>query len=669
MAFHGPVSFRYKGDKTVALRYVRDARRLLDDFRRELGAATSGRKVTKAGSATITLTIAMGITIVVIDVGGGKKLARWFEDFVGFSGAQAIENGEVVYYPVIMQPNQDPDNPGWRTFFRSANAPGYAAAPNPKGSYLTVFPRSELSGLKGAMSLHGTNRVHVNERGEAINYTVSGGIGYFIMPYRTPWSTCSFVVFHQGHVALNTVQYNLENGVSDTNVHILGAGMHDGWLYTVQSMLYFSLAGNIYDNPPSAPDTTDGKRRTTWTSPMWYDGSTVIVVRRYRMIAKMDERSGAWHYEAADGSMEQLYSGTIQRGFNYYTFNTDCSQCVSYQLPQQAVARFDGGELQTTPSTSSFRLGFNIDTEEGTASLFSNVAGTDIAEDNGKKLHFSRSGRTWTFATDEWQLTALDYGEWGYTSAVPLFLDLKNGWGVFAVSTTTWTRFSETTQASTEVTLRMYKPDGSSEDIHSLGPTSGELETFAALSMINAFDAAYVESNACSMAAFYMNVIGVVSDEWEPDPDDPENEPPLFDRFYAITSSPLHLLQWSPGEHGTSFGGVYITSAGDQYQEGWGTWDIMQGYDGFNSAYPYAYVEPEEFTVTSAGAATTTEAMFGLQLRLRMFSSEATVQEVNYNHITNGNLEQLTGGLFNSERFLLSVNILGRPPVNQMPYY
>ena len=680
MAYLKPVRIAFKGDKKIAAKYVREARRRIMEVLQTLGTATAGRRSYKlpnnAGVLTIIVAGKDNIT-AIIDVGGGKKKARWFEDFVADSGVNAYEGNTLVYYPIIFQPNQDDEAPGWRTYFRSSKAPGYSAAPEPKGAYNDVYYKKQPDIKMGGMDLSGGNRNHRNTRGEYVSWRTCGTYNYFVPPYRTSWSSNTFVVWHQGYILLNTVEFY-------QNVHddgrgafgVLGAGLHDGYLYVIQGAMQITMSYPTAPNP--AP------RRSAWASPMYYEGSVFISCRRYKVFPFRDEISGEVHYKIVKEKPEILWEGLIPRAQNYWNFNEDCTMAVSYELPEKANAVFIEGELTTTLSTNTRRYRIEIEQKAGSATAYQSNAGDAIAEENGNVLSLVPGGGGYEFVTPWWTIPAMRYNyDEGFRTTRFTFLDLANGW---AAGLHTYEEFVFVSMdpgnnneikwdRKTHSDAFVINPEGEETILGTIeGRTSTVYET-ERNARLEAFDRIMAQGPA-PMTLMYLQVVGVYHDVYEPRPD--PADPPYRDECFAFGYNPMFMFQVVDSPDGGAMGGLKFSIAGAERDHTWGDWVGDLGFGPDNSADPYPIQYPENFVISGSGAGTPHSVLFGVRFQhnppYEYFHSGSgtgpVLRQRVFNYVNDGNLEELSGNTFNSEnRYALSVSILGVPPLAQTLFY
>lgn len=678
MAYLKPIRIAYKGDKTVAARYVRDARRLAQNVIETLGRATSGRRTfqlpNKAGSITIIVAGPDNVT-AIIKVGGGRKKARWFEDFVADAGVNAYEGNTLVYYQLIFQPNQDEKKPGWRTYFRNTKAPGYKIAPEPKGTYADVFYRKDPGPYMGDMHLPGGNRNHRNPDGEYVSWRGFGAYNYFYPPYRTTWNSAGFWVWHQGHMLLNTIELYQTHDDGKGAFHVLGAALRDGYLYTIQGGLQINLSYPTAPNP--AP------RRAVWASPLFHTGGVYISCRRYKVYPFRDEQSGAVYYKLSKDAPEILWEGNVPRGQNYWNFDEGCTVAVTYELPEKHLALFNEGELTTTElTTNSLRYRIEIDHEAGTAAAFQSPAGTAVAEEDGNVLHLVPEADGHYFVTPWWTLPAMSYGYDGFKSTRLTFLDMKNGWaaGMFYreefINSGTTLDGEIIWRVQTRSDAFVINPKGEQTILGSQNGRDYWMFDLERSERVVAMDKV-MALGPSSMTKMYMQVAGCFYDVYVPDPSDP-NEPPLEDRAMYFVYNPLYMFQFADTNNGGTFGGLKISTAGAERDDNWGQWQATFGNGPGDSPDPFPIQYPEVFVLTGSGAGTENNALFGVRFIHNppyVFYTTppppgpVEVSKV-FNYITNGDLELLSGGNFNdSTRYALSVSILGAPPLAQTLFY
>lgn len=678
MVYLKPIRIAYKGDKLIAAKYVREARRRVAEVLQTLGSATAGRRSYKlpnnAGVLTIIIAGKDNIT-AIIDVGGGRKKARWFEDFVADSGVNAYEGGTLVYYPIIFQPNQDEQNPGWRTYFRLANAPGFKEAPEPKGTYSDVYYKKALENKMGGMDLSGGNRNHRNTEGEYVSWRTCGTYNYFVPPYRTSWASCTFVVWHQGYVLLNTVEfYQTVQDDGKGAFGVLGAGVHDGYLYVIQGGLQINMSY------PTAPDPAP--RRSAWVSPMYYEGSVYISCRRYKIYPFRDEISGEMHYRIVKEPPQILWEGVVPRAQNYWNFNADCSMAVSYELPAKANAVFIEGELTTTLTTSSLRYRIEIDTNAGTATALQSNAGNAIAEENGNVMYLAPGAGGRFFVTPWWTIPAMSYSYEGIKTTRFTFLDMTNGWaaGLHTREDFVYVSEDESTgeikwERRTSSEAFVINPEGEETILGTIEGQSSIMYDIERVKRVEGLDKV-MALNPSAMTLMYLQIIGCYHDVYVPDVN-PE-DPPLQDEALFFAYNPLFMFQITDSPVGGAMGGAKFSIAGAERDPTWGEWVGEFGFGPDDSPDPYPIEYPENFVISGSGAGTPHSVLFGVRFQhnppYAFYQSGVgpgpVLRQKVFNYVNDGDLEELSGNTFNSEnRYALSVSILGPPPLAQTLFY
>ena len=115
MAYLGPVRLSLKGDRAVAVRFVRTGRVLLWKMEQETAGASARRTVNLADGIVIDAVIAGRLRMLTITAPeGGGETADIIEHFVTWPRTEALPDGIDEDHPQLMHRVEDD---AWRTLF------------------------------------------------------------------------------------------------------------------------------------------------------------------------------------------------------------------------------------------------------------------------------------------------------------------------------------------------------------------------------------------------------------------------------------------------------------------------------------------------------------------------------------------------------------------------
>lgn len=663
MEYLRPVRLVLKGDREKAHSHVRDARRLIARLLARSGGVVSARDhMQLTDGTTVEVVVAGNDITAIITSPGGTEQTRWFEDFVVHPGLSGFDGGEMTTYPIILKyAPRTPNN--WVPYFWKGDSPGYGAAPRPKGTYSAAFPRPR--GGSQTAHLDGLGLTHINTRGEAVNYRGLPNNPYIWQAYRQPYNYYDLLVNHLGYVLLDTYQYEIDSNITLPAHYVMGAALHEGYLYAVLGEF---VDGVSY--PP--PDPVPAAYGDVWVSPMYPDYQTTQMLVRFKLSLTRDVATGLLRYKIGPNSHEVLWQSSLVRTLSPWTFSADASVAVNYTLPEEPHITFRAGVQETFLSTTHDRLQLTIDRELGTASLSSASATTAIAEDDGVVLHLEHDedGR-WNYRLDSHTIVAC---EWGAPTA-PYFTAWQRGEVrgkqrtiVFANLRTRIIVFLETeylfvTQSQRERHRRLILWSNGTEEVLQestfTGPSGDALIWAMGLLVIRDT----LSQPASGLAMYFARFSGYLT--WE-------NDNPSELLAYFITDCWAPLGHQDPlTETGTSFGGCAVAN----HWVGQGTppplaWTLT-GYDGANNPRATSPPRPEVYRTPTGGCAIATDPprlCFGTRIMPNQHYNQPG-STVNFNYITDGDLPTLTGNVLTEPEFAISVTILGRPPKGQTVEY
>lgn len=322
MAFNRPVRFLYQGDRVAALRYVREARRLLfiyENWLTKSGAKSGRHKVKLKDGVVIELVIAMSQAQATITVPPAKKLeVRAFDDFVTLARSDIYPDGRDPDHPeqILRAPQE---NQPWRTFFYDQTTEGYEDFGGPKGTYRRNPDGSELfpDGIPSAGNID-----WLGPNGERISW-YGPDTRYWFDTYRQPKAQYGKFVFSLGQVLLDVDQYCIDSNDNWTGRLVLGAGLRDmengdKWLYLVTADL------PDVDTPPVSVPPNSVYFSTNFPT---YDVQAQI--RAIKLIEDLTSEE-AMKWRPDPDNQVFLWQASIPAAANPWVFNQDCTKLVTF---------------------------------------------------------------------------------------------------------------------------------------------------------------------------------------------------------------------------------------------------------------------------------------------------------------------------------------------------
>lgn len=372
------------GDRDAAQPYLKEAEKLLGFVTQE--AARNGLQTYSLtrklhDGAVITGEIRGGIpriTVVPPDVTAHEQKALDEGFYLSWGGS---DDG---WDPVMFIPPDAPEGDAawrdWTAKFYSAESLGYANTPEDRrsGSYIGTFgpkprERSRLLPTGGRWVDRETDEVVAWFRG----YT-----GYWPEHYRHPRTNYSNWVTIFGHpvVALGS------------GWRVLAAAKRDGWLY----MMIAEDLGVLTPAPVTGTPSYSGQ---VWFSQPYSNDTYTYALWRVSLAVETQPDTKVETYIADGNQAQMLWRGALQRAYGAWSFNADCSECVTVQLPRKAVwcqvyevrgANWlpSSTQHESYPEVEAQRLAITIDHEGTTpvASFVATLAPDLIAEEDGVQL-------------------------------------------------------------------------------------------------------------------------------------------------------------------------------------------------------------------------------------------------------------------------------------------
>lgn len=326
--------------------------------------------------------------------------------------------------PVVFTPPADTGD--WGALFHTSDSAGFTNAPKARrGVYSYEFgPQLKLD---NADHIGGGTGSWVSQDGELVTW-FRGYSAYWPEHYRHPMNLYGRDVHIYGHKVFTT-------GLSAWRV--LAAAARDGWLYL---MIGENLGAMEFPARPAAPSMPGD----IWVSPAYCAAPYTYSLWRIPLRTELDEK-GVSVYKADDfAAAERLWQDTLVRAYSAWTFNASVTECVSIQLPEQAIwahpPKFYEDTVDPTksywaesdeeedsyPTATAQRFALTITHDNdgtATASFAQSDAGGLIAEERGVRLElveepsgFLSQVRT-VYKCGDWTLPARQYDFYGATTA------------------------------------------------------------------------------------------------------------------------------------------------------------------------------------------------------------------------------------------------------------
>ncbi len=363
---------RVEGDRDAAPAYLPAARTLMGMVLEQASVNDLGthKLVRHLRDGTVLVAEKIGeinrVTIAPPPPGGRTRPVRVFDDVLALAGAAERDGGgNRVRPPVILSHD---DEMRWRAYFASTDAPGYGSG---AGTYSDVFPQV----MDNEKRLYGGNCFNRNKDGLVTSWwSAAICMG---PPARNPARVYSAAVFCLGMPLFDIIDAgNLAVGYN----RVLAAAVHDGDLL----VLLADLAELDYPLRPNIPE----QEADAWASSLYSETANPTALLRYKLKTKVDPVSWHYHYEVDYDSGELLWSASLVRAYNRWTFDGRTGEFVSVQLPRQPVLLYRYAELADPLSADEviFRLGAD--------GLRTEPAGDIVYEEGGAQVRLVAAGAT-----------------------------------------------------------------------------------------------------------------------------------------------------------------------------------------------------------------------------------------------------------------------------------
>lgn len=388
-----------EGERDAAAPYVPEARKLLgfvmDEAKRNGLGSHKLKRTLKDGTVIIAEKIGSVPRMTIIPKGGKPPIViRVLEGF--FMPRSASDTPR--FPGLLVPPAEDEEESDWRVAFYSSEDGGFDLAPEDRrGTYIDVFGTKTKQNKRldpaGGMWLD-------RDTQEAVTW-FRGYLGYWPMHYRHPITNYSDKVQIYGHDVYTT---------PFPEWRVLAAAKRDMWLYVM-------LCENLGALDPPARPGSASESGQVWCSQPYTDEAYNYAVWRYPLGIVTQPDTLIDTYKAGDHDLtgEQLWSGSLELAYGAWSFNADCTEVVTIQLPRICAWYIHVMAHPSAPawvvSNASFpdypvsavkRLAINISHGVGTpsASYAEEPAPTTIAEEDGVKLELVQVDHATEPATD-----------------------------------------------------------------------------------------------------------------------------------------------------------------------------------------------------------------------------------------------------------------------------
>jgi hypothetical protein len=332
-----PVRFAFTGDKKVAQKYLREARRVVYILLERLpkDPLPAGRKKVKLhGDVTVEVIIAgLDVTAIIHAPPPKEKLPRTFDDFVVFPRNAANHDGVYEFPEEILRPPGD--KTPWRTFFYDMAHPVYEDFAGSKGTYKNDYKAMPLfpDGIR-----HAGNIDWRGPDGERLSWYGPEN-RYWYDTYRQPSAQYGKFVFNLGQALLDVDLYCTENAVDFAHRLVVGACIreHDDgrWLYVMMT-----------DMPDLDIPPYDIPSYTVYFSESYPQYTVNFTLRRFKLV-KDELTTEAQKYSVVDGTAQDLWAASAWRACNPWVFNREGTKMTTFALGSPPLFTFSTSNSDT----------------------------------------------------------------------------------------------------------------------------------------------------------------------------------------------------------------------------------------------------------------------------------------------------------------------------------
>lgn len=375
---------RIEGDRDAANALRPLARKVMGFVHEQAGInklQTYKHTLELEGGGLIVAELNGGIPRVFIR-SGSKKPGREIRVLEGFYFVRDTDTDEIHRPVMLVAPDPEDEESDWRVLFYARGEAGFEIAPEDRrGSYADVFgakaEKHERLDPAGGIWVHRTTE-------EAVTW-FRGYLGYWPMHYRHPVTNYSSYVCIYGHRVYE---------VPFPEWRVLAAAKRGQWLYVMVCENLGAL------DPPERPAMAEESGQV-WCSQPYTDAAYTYSLWRYPLAIVTQPDTMIDAYKAGRHEFaEMLWQGDLSCAYGAWSFNADCTEVVTIQLPRIAAwylhVVLDAPSFRWEPSTVTHddypvsevkRIAVNITHgEEVTAVKVEELAPTTIAEEDGVKL-------------------------------------------------------------------------------------------------------------------------------------------------------------------------------------------------------------------------------------------------------------------------------------------
>ena len=311
------------GDRAAAAPYIGEARKLLGAVFDEAGVNDLGvhALTRKLPDGTVLIAEKHGeiprITVVPVPT-QRRGRRRTVEGFTFTWGGFEEDRTPVLFLEPDPPDTEEPAD--WRSMFYNSDAVGYDDTPEDRraGSYVDVFgTRAKEYGYR---FLPGSGTWTDPESGEVVSW-FRGYLGYWPQHYRHPRTNYSNAVSVFGHIVY---------AVPDAAWRVLAAAKRGGWLYVL-------VCEDLGAIQPAELPAVPSHSAQVWCSQPYADTAYTYSLRRYPLGVVTEPDTLVETYRADLEGEEALWTGQLEFAYGAWSFNADCSRCVTVQLPRIAA--------------------------------------------------------------------------------------------------------------------------------------------------------------------------------------------------------------------------------------------------------------------------------------------------------------------------------------------
>lgn len=317
--------------------------------------------------------------------GGARRTVEGF--YLTWAGADP-DTTPILFHEPSGDPEGD-DFRDWKASFFNSDAYGYDDVPEDRrgATYMDVFGTAAKERV--TRMLAGGGVWYDRDTGEAVTW-FRGYDGYWPQHHRHPRTLYSNSISIYGHIV-----FAIGNGW-----HVMAAAKREGYLYVI-------FGQDLGVNAPPAPSGIPAYSGQVWFSQPYVDADYTYSLWRIPLAVVVEPDTGIETYRGDGDNATLLWQAALPLMYGAWSFNADCTKCVSMQLPRVAAwcwVQVDDGsdwvpssvEDSSYPEVEARRLEVTIDheSEAPTASAVWGVRADLIAEEDGHQLEIVEHTRS-----------------------------------------------------------------------------------------------------------------------------------------------------------------------------------------------------------------------------------------------------------------------------------